>query len=220
MTMKLNKDALAAALRWRNDLHFGAYEKAGADRAGRAKLRRAKGPLDALLEPQTQELIYKVRLASGEDWRWVAREDGEDRLLMRFGALAILLAEAVPQPDEKETRAQKTAARFAVLLGQTSDGSSTSENKDRRWSVSRFGAMMRAWKEPDDFCRHARRALPVLKREPFDVAAFIRDVIGFDGAVQRKWTFDYYGRPQLAAGDGKAGAQESPAAGHDSPEEN
>ncbi|WP_094461925.1 type I-E CRISPR-associated protein Cse2/CasB [Pannonibacter phragmitetus] len=213
MTMKLNKPAVEAARDWWQRLHPNPVTGRGGDRAGRARLRRASGPLEALLEPQTQALIETVRRASGKAWALQVQYEDEETLLLRFGVLAILLAETDVHFEERQRG-------FAVLLGQTPDGLLTSENKDRRWSVSRFGAMMRAWKEPDDFCRHVRRALPVLKREPFDVAAFIRDVIGFDGAVQRKWTFDYYGRPQLAAGDGKAGAQESPAAGHDSPEEN
>ncbi len=213
MTMKLNKPTVEAARDWWQRLHPNPVTGRGGDRAGRARLRRASGPLEALLEPQTQALIETVRQASGKAWALQVQYEDEETLLLRFGVLAILLAETDVHFEERQRG-------FAVLLGQTPDGLLTSENKDRRWSVSRFGAMMRAWKEPDDFCRHVRRALPVLKREPFDVAAFIRDVIGFDGAVQRKWTFDYYGRPQLAAGDGKAGAQESPAAGHDSPEEN
>lgn len=213
MTMKLNKPAVEAARDWWQRLHPNPVTGRGGDRAGRARLRRASGPLEALLEPQTQALIETVRRASGKAWALQVQYEDEETLLLRFGVLAILLAETDVHFEERQRG-------FAVLLGQTPDGLLTSENKDRRWSVSRFGAMMRAWKEPDDFCRHVRRALPVLKREPFDVAAFIRDVIGFDGAVQRKWTFDYYGRPQLAAGEGKAGAQESPAAGHDSPEEN
>ncbi len=213
MTMKLNKPTVEAARDWWQRLHPNPVTGRGGDRAGRARLRRASGPLEALLEPQTQALIETVRQASGKAWALQVQYEDEETLLLRFGVLAILLAETDVHFEERQRG-------FAVLLGQTPDGLLTSENKDRRWSVSRFGAMMRAWKEPDDFCRHVRRALPVLKREPFDVAAFIRDVIGFDGAVQRKWTFEYYGRPQLAAGDGKAGAQESPAAGHDSPEEN
>lgn len=213
MTMKLNKPAAEAARDWWQRLHPNPVTGRGGDRAGRARLRRASGPLEALLEPQTQALIEAVRQASGKAWTSQVQYGDEETLLLRFGLLAILLAGAEVHFEERQRG-------FAGLLGQTPDGLRAGTDDRRRWSVSRFGAMMRAWKEPDDFCRHIRRALPVLKREPFDVAAFIRDVIGFDGAVQRKWIFDYYGQPQLAAGDGKAGAQESPAAGHDCPEEN
>ena len=213
MTMKLNKPAVEAARDWWQRLHPNPVTGRGGDRAGRARLRRASGPLEALLDPQTQALIEAVRRASGKDWALQAQYEDEETLLLRFGLLAILLAETDVHFKERQRG-------FAGLLGLTPDDLRPGPDDRRRWSVSRFGAMMRAWKEPDEFCRHTRRALPVLKREPFDVTAFIRDVIGFDGAVQRKWIFDYYGRPQLAAGDGKAEAQESPAAGHDSPEEN
>lgn len=180
--MRLARDdkAFASIIGWWRGLHPKADGSGGGDRAARARLRRAISPLDALLEPETHALIARVREALGERW---PKNDGralEERLAM----LALALAHVEPDRMSKEP--------FASAVGRTPDGRYPAKDERRRLSPARFGALLRASDDAEIFARLLRRTLRALRHVPFNVPEFIRDVLVFDDATRRDWTFQYH----------------------------
>ncbi|WP_319772224.1 type I-E CRISPR-associated protein Cse2/CasB [Breoghania sp.] len=176
-----DETAMTAIIGWWRMLHPDA-DGSGGDRAGRARLRRATSPLDALLEPETHALIARFAAAAGGRWPKGKKESAT--LEMRLAVLALALAQIEPN--------QTSAERFASAVGRTPDGRYPGKDDRRRLSPARFGALLRASDDPETFARLLRRALRVLRQVPFSVPQFIRDILAFDDEVRRDWTFQYH----------------------------
>ena len=144
------------------------------NRGARARLRRCASVLDALLEPETHALIALVYRSSR-------------RIDDRLAILAVTLAQIRPTPRGV------SLPRFAEALGFTAKGQRSTDESRPRLSRTRFGALLRASRNPDDFARALRRAITILREAQFDVYAFIRDILAFDDKIGRDWTFEYYG---------------------------
>ncbi|MCF1506011.1 type I-E CRISPR-associated protein Cse2/CasB [Afifella sp. H1R] len=183
--MRLSDEGLKAVLAWWHALHPDRdreWNKAG-DAAARAELRRCQNLTDALLIEPTHDLIRRVHLAMRSDWP--ATGSAQTRLMERLALLAALLAGVRPP-------AQPSRQHFAAALGLKADGHLALEGERPRLSRARFGALLRAGDEPDRFLRATRRALAILGDTPFNVAAFIADVMTFDDRTRRDWTLHYY----------------------------
>lgn len=182
MRVLLNEDAVNAVLAWWRELHPSADGRGG-NRGGRARLRRADTPLEALLEAETQALIGGVLAAQGGSH---ARSRAADVTLQtRLAILAMALAQV--DPNKK-----KDDASFAAMLGRTSEGRHAGQDDRRRLSPARFGALLRAADDPESLCRLLRRALKVSGDAAFNVRKFVRDILAFDEDTRRDWTFEYY----------------------------
>ena len=150
------------------------------DRGARARLKRCKSVLDALLEPETHKLIAKVHKTG------YASETN-------LAVLALALARIKP--------AEKPAhfPNFATVLGHTRDGKIPDDNNRARLSSLRFSALLRAGADADKdrFVQALRRALAILDATPFNVRRFVCDVLFFnDQTTRQNWTFEYYHTPR------------------------
>ncbi|WP_428697126.1 type I-E CRISPR-associated protein Cse2/CasB [Stappia sp.] len=181
MRVFLNDEAVNAVLAWWHELHPAANGRGG-NRGGRARLRRAETPLDALLEAETQALIGGVLTAHGSSR---ARSRAADlNLQTRLAILAMALAQVAP--------GKRGDLSFAEMLGRTSDGKYAGKEDRRRLSPARFGALLRAADDPENLCRLVRRAVKVSGDAGFNIRKFVRDVLAFDDDTRRDWTFEYY----------------------------
>ncbi|MDE2743050.1 MAG: type I-E CRISPR-associated protein Cse2/CasB [Gemmatimonadota bacterium] len=155
------------------------------DRGAKARLKRCKSVLDALLEPETHKLIAKVH---GKGY---ASETN-------LAVLALTLARV--KPAEQPTRFPK----FATVLGHTRDNKIPKDNDPPRLSPMRFSALLRAGadKDKDRFAQALRRALAILGDTPFDMRRFVLDILFFNDQTQRNtqrnWTFEYYHTPHAS----------------------
>jgi CRISPR type I-E-associated protein CasB/Cse2 len=165
-------DRVDAILRWRGALHADT----GAARAARARLRRCGDVFDALMLRETHELIHAVGRSAGTV--------GPDDFARRLAVLAVVLSRA-PQDG---------AMRFAAALGRTRSGGAPSETERARLSPLRFGALMRAAEANDwtAFLRALRRALGALDAAPFNLAAFVHDILRMDEGVLQAWVYQYW----------------------------
>ncbi|MFN7169018.1 MAG: type I-E CRISPR-associated protein Cse2/CasB [Pannonibacter sp.] len=199
MTLYLTDEAVSEILRWWRALHPDGHHHDG-DRGQRAQLRRADGPLEALLLPSTLELISRVTKAQGA--AWPRGKSAASAATLRLAGLAILLASARPGDP-----AGGAMVRFADLLGTPASGSRSASDEPPRYSPLRFSALLRAGDDPDQFVRQARRAIAIAGRTPFQMPDFIRSVAGFDDEVRRRWTFEYCGHGSDLAADASASAE-------------
>lgn len=181
MTTDATQDAVEVIVRWwralqpKENIHDG-------DRAGRAKLRRAETLMDALMLPQTQELLQSVHNVDPTLRDNIPRID-------TITVLATLLAHVPNKNNEKKE------AAFARVLGQTSDGLPPEKDKGgQRLSKLRFGALMQALNGEDKGAqiRALRRAMMILKTTPFDVRQFVRDILYLNEKTRRDWTYQYW----------------------------
>lgn len=163
-----------AVLEWWRSLQHDS----GSSRASAARLRRCASVFDALLLPETHELIKAVHTAGGER----LAHDVDQRLAVLTMALA---------------HVEKTSASpFAATLGRTSDGRvpNTQDGERPRFSPARFGALMRTarTRDWDGFTRALRRALAILGDTTFNVPGFIGDVLHMSDSTLQRWTYRYW----------------------------
>jgi CRISPR type I-E-associated protein CasB/Cse2 len=158
------------------------------DPGARARLRRCNNVFDALLVPETHELIRR-----GHAWA-----DGQGFADARLAVLAMTLPRLLPGKGPP----------FARLLGAY-DGRSPDRDKGERprLSPARFAAMMRAAEQGDlnAFARALRRALRALNLKSetaaqMDVRRFAGDILFMSDAVRQRWAFDYWHTNRAAAG--------------------
>jgi CRISPR type I-E-associated protein CasB/Cse2 len=151
------------------------------DTGARAALRRAGSPEFVMLEPAFHALLLRMKtegyVFSGfADWRY-----------RRLALIAGLLAE--------RRDGRSGPRRFMQELG----GSAKAE--DRALSTLRFQALMAALDRglDEEAMTSLRRAIKVASDMDFNVEAFAEDLMNWGDATRIKWTFDYFGRPHLAA---------------------
>jgi CRISPR type I-E-associated protein CasB/Cse2 len=163
---------LDAIMRWWSALHD--TDRGKGDRAGRAELRRCSSLLDALMTPAAHRLL---RAARG-----VSRTGDDDGLLL----VAIVLASIKTGGNPRIS--------FARALGQTADGHAPGEGDGRRMSPLRFQSLLVAMRsgDPGLRIRALRRAVALAGDGGFGVRRLVGDILHFDDAVQRRWTFDYW----------------------------
>lgn len=68
-------------------------------------------------------------------------------------------------------------------------------------SPSRFGTLLRSWEDDEIFARNLRRAVSLLRREPFHMYAFTRDILYMKDTVRRRWTYEYWQTEPLSDTD-------------------
>ena len=141
------------------------------DSGARARLRRTQSINEAMLEPQFHVLYNIVRI--------------DEKYLAKLAVLATTLPR-LSSPDASGK------PRFATLLGQTPGGDIPGEHDRARLSPLRFGNLLRAGNDPSRFAVALRRAIAILDGAPFNMRAFIRDVLWFTDETRRDWTFQYY----------------------------
>jgi CRISPR type I-E-associated protein CasB/Cse2 len=165
-----DKPVVSAVLTWRGRLLLDI----GASRAASARLRRCSTTLDVLMERETVELIKAVRIAGG-------RDAGVDE---RVAIIAVALAHAPASGP----------VRFAEALGRTGEGKSPGPDERSRFSPARFATLLRAAEERDwDALRRAlRRAFAILGGTPFNIPAFVEDLVFLNDRRLRRWTYDYW----------------------------
>ncbi|HHZ10490.1 MAG TPA: type I-E CRISPR-associated protein Cse2/CasB [Rhizobiales bacterium] len=151
------------------------------DPGARAALRRAGSPDAVMLEPAFHMLLLRMK-ADGFDFSGFA-----DWRYRRLALIAALLAE--------RRDGASAARRFMQVLG----GAPKAE--DRPLSTLRFQALMAALDRGvgDEAMTSLRRAMKVASGVDFNVTAFARDLMNWGDATRIAWTFDYFGRPHLAA---------------------
>lgn len=177
-----SQTSLASALvaAWR--LLYPDPEKGRPGDAGaRAALRRAGSPDAVMVEPAFHMLLLRMRdtgfdFSGFADWRY-----------RRLALIAALLAE--------RRDGASAPRRFMQALG----GAPKAE--DRLLSTLRFQALMAALDRglDDEAMTSLRRAMKVASDIDFNVTAFAEDLMNWGDATRIKWTFDYFGRPHLAA---------------------
>lgn len=183
MSDKDTEALVRAVLAWWRGLFPSAPDDAGDQRgkpAERARLRRCQGVMDALLEPETHRLLRRARAAGSS-----SANDG------RLALLAIILPSVPPG---------RSGPPFARALGATGDG------EHPVMSENRFGALLRALADddPDRTVRALRRAQRLLGDRPFNVGAFVRDILFLNDETRRRWTYQYWQtdwHPTAPAGD-------------------
>lgn len=170
--------ALVAA--WRL-LYLDPETKRPGDAGARAALRRAGSPEAVMLEPAFHMLLLHMKtdgfdFSGFADWRY-----------RRVALIAALLAE--------RRDGASAPRRFMQVLG----GAPKAE--DRLLSTLRFQALMAALDRgvDDEAMTSLRRAMKVASGVDFNVTAFADDLMNWGDATRIKWTFDYFGRPHLAA---------------------
>src|ERR1700704_3147591 len=114
--------AIGAAMVWWSRLR----QEEGSSRASSARLRRCGSVFDALLQPETQDLIRAVRFAGGD----LLAGDINHRLAVL--AISLVPVETPPQVPLVEP------------LGRTADGLKPmrNENDRQRLSPIRFGSLL------------------------------------------------------------------------------
>lgn len=193
---------VAAVLSWWRMLFPASMERSAAEEgtagdargtrgnpAARARLRRCHDVVEALLEPETHELLRRTRKAGSTP-----------AMDSRIALLAMVLPSITPA---------RSARRFARVLGETADGRYPNREKGERpiMSESRFGTLIRALAaddEPDRMVRSLRRAERLLGDAHFDVGAFVRDILFLSDETRRRWVYQYWQtdwRPSAPAGD-------------------
>lgn len=190
MTLTLDNPVVGAVNEWWRELHPDPDnpKRRPGNRGACASLRRCTGVLDALLEPETHQLVAKV-MRSDPD----SNSSGDHG--PRLALLAPILARVKPAGHH-----DARSPSFAEALGLTDKGVSPKESDRPRLSPTRFGALLRSARDEDAFARALRRAIAHLNNAPFDVRRFICDVLNFDDSARRRWTFDYYGTRAAAGG--------------------
>jgi CRISPR type I-E-associated protein CasB/Cse2 len=165
-----DKPVVSAVLTWRGRLLLDI----GASRAASARLRRCSTTLDVLMERETIELIKAVRIAGG-------RDAGVDE---RVAIIAVALAHAPASGP----------VRFAEALGRTGEGKSPGPDERPCFSPARFATLLRAAEERDwdALIRALRRAFAILGGTPFNIPAFVEDLVFLNDRRLRRWTYDYW----------------------------
>ncbi|WP_187968882.1 type I-E CRISPR-associated protein Cse2/CasB [Aquibium microcysteis] len=151
------------------------------DAGARAALRRAGSPDAVMLEPAFHMLLLRMKTEGFDfsgfaDWRY-----------RRLALIAGLLAE--------RRDGNSGPRRFMQALG----GAPKAE--ERAFSTLRFQALMAALDRglDADAMTSLRRAMKVAAQLEFNAGAFADDLMNWGDATRIKWTFDYFGRPHLAA---------------------
>jgi CRISPR type I-E-associated protein CasB/Cse2 len=182
MTLNLSEEqwkALAAeVLKWWRGLHPTEANRGNADRAGRARLRRAGSVIDIQMEEAFQDLVMRLRSADID----VGPRQGAE-----LAICAAILAELPPGGD--------ASGSFARALGQR-DGDADSP----RLSVLRFNALIKAleYGEPDDRLRALRRAAGFLEGLGETAAnRLVRDLLAFNDQTRVSWVYAYFETTRL-----------------------
>lgn len=175
---KMQAEALVAA--WRA-LYPRTEPYQSGDAGARAALRRAASPDAAMMEPAFHSLLLRMK-ERGFDFRTV----GSERY-RRIALVACLLAERKDGGSGPE--------RFLQALG----GAPKAE--ERVLSTLRFQSLMAAIDRgfDEDALTSLRRAMKAANDLKFNVTAFAADLLGWSDQTRIRWTFDYFGRPHMAA---------------------
>src|SRR6266404_5254892 len=164
--------AIGAAMAWWSRLR----QEEGS--ASSARLRHCGSVFDALLQPETQDLIRAVRSAGGD----LLAGDIDHRLaVLAISLVHVETASHVP---------------LAEALGRTADGLKPTPNGNDRQRLSpiRFGSLLRYAhaQDWDGFVRSLRRALAIVRNPSFSVPAFVADMLFFGDRVLERWTYQYW----------------------------
>lgn len=152
------------------------------DAGVRAALRRAGSPDAVMLEPAFHMLLLRMR-DKGVDFAGF-----NDERYRRLAFIVGLLA-------ERRSGDSNSKLRFLQALG----GSPKPE--ERVLSMLRFQSLMAALDRglDADAMMSLRRSMKAAADLKFDIHEFVKDLMNWGDATRIKWTFDYFGRPHLAA---------------------
>lgn len=139
------------------------------DRAGRARLRRARNVDDVATDPAYCRLLLDLERV---------REDKKQLSFHKRRALAVVAALAA------RVKIDKPGSSLARQMGQSTDGGK------KAVSELRFRNLL-AKESPEELLAPLTRALRQLG-ETADLVQLARDVAGWNHEVRRRWAYDYY----------------------------
>lgn len=176
---------------WWRSLYPDETTKRRGDAGARAAMRRADGPVQALLLPACHDLFRLLRDKGVSPGRM------SDAYLRRIALAAAVIC---------ERRNDETGSRpLCEVLGVAPDGGQAA------LSPLRFQSLMATMDRGDgaEQMTALRRALAQAKDAPFNVQRLVRDILRFSDDTRIRWTFDYYGtRREAPAADPVSEAEE------------